>query len=172
MTRHKKSSDIGDLLFESRGQSHNSFLPKIKKVAHIDLEVNKDDFLYKYRHLEECIDSFKPYDILLYFVKVAEDNGIKYVIASKGRDLGSIKNTMKKYDNREICLMIEFLFESEQDYLDKAGLCPTILSSRWCNTIYRDSLLWVDDKYIPKSKKVKAKREWTDDKSDTKVGEW
>lgn len=71
--------------------------------------------------------------------------------------------------------MIEFLFNSNQNYLDKTSLQPTVLISSWCNTIYRDSLLWVDDKYSPKTSKPKReKREW-DRETETdnaKIGEW
>ena len=76
-----------------------------------------------------------------------------------------MKRLKANYSNQEICGMIEFLYESDQDYLDKNRLSPNLLASSWVNTIYADTKLWVEDKYIPRSVQSKAKknvkqREW------------
>ena len=68
--------------------------------------------------------------------------------------------------------MIEFLYESDQDYLDKNRLSPNLLASQWVNTIYADMQLWVDDKYVPKSvqaikKKSIKQREWNREEAKT-----
>ena len=83
-----------------------------------------------------------------------------------------MKRLRANYDNREICGMIEFLYESDQDYLDKSRLSINILASSWINTIYADMKLWVDDKYIPRSVQTKKKksatqREWDKDVANT-----
>ena len=76
-----------------------------------------------------------------------------------------MKRLKTNYSTREICGMIEFLYESDQDYLEKDRLSPNVLASSWVNTIYADMKLWVEDKYVPRSVKTKKKnnikqREW------------
>ena len=75
--------------------------------------------------------------------------------------------------------MIEFIFCSNQNYLDITITQPTVLSSSWCNTIYRDSILWANDEYEPtervvtKKERIK-KREWQREVTGEKanIGEW
>ena len=139
-----------------------------------------DRFLRKCEDLASNIDSFTVEDLVFYFQAKAKEAGIKYVVANKGRDCGAIKKVQSNYSNGEICLMIEFLFQSEQDYLDPTGLSPTILLSAWCNKIYNDSLAWANDEYVPNAGKKTAvqasvaKREWkkTSAKGEVKIGEW
>ena len=81
-----------------------------------------------------------------------------------------MKRLKSNYDNREICGMIEFLYESDQDYLDKDRLSPNLLASQWVNTIYADMQLRIDDKYIPRSVQARKKnnikqREWDKDEA-------
>lgn len=133
-------------------------------------------FLSKYEDLENTIDSFNSQDLLFLFREKAEESGYKYVIPNIQRDLGVIKTALNKgYTPRDLGIMIEFIFCSNQNYIDKSRVSPTILSSQWCNTLYRDSQLWIDDKYVPKkSKSAKTTREWngSKDTEDIKVGEW
>ena len=84
-----------------------------------------------------------------------------------------MKRLKTNYSNREICVMIEFLYESDQDYLEKDRLSPNLLASQWVNTIYADMQLWVKDKYVPRSVQAKKKnnvrqREWDKDVAKTK----
>ena len=136
-------------------------------------------FLKKYNNLEETIDNFKTQDLMYYFREKANEAGVKYVIANMKRDMGIFKKLQNNYSPKEICLMIEFIFNSEQNYLDINITQPTVLSSQWCNKIYQDSLLWLNDNYIPekpkKTKKDQLKsREWQGNSSEEKVkiGEW
>ena len=77
------------------------------------------------------------------------------------------------YTAREICLMIEFIFSKEQNYLEKGKVQPTILVSKYCNTIYNDSLLWANDEYTPSAPKHQYTREWNESSEDNiKIGEW
>lgn len=138
-----------------------------------------NNFLKKYNNLEQMIDSFKTQDLMYFFREKANEAGIKYVIANMKRDMGIFKKLQDSYSVREICLMIEFIFNSDQNYLDKNITQPTVLSSQWCNKIYQDSLLWANDEYTPdkpkKTKKDQLKsREWQGN-SDTErvnIGEW
>lgn len=136
-----------------------------------------EGFLKKYNALEETIDNFGTRDLVYYFREVAEENGFKYVIANIKKDMAIMKRLKENYSNREICGMIEFLYESEQDYLDKKRLSPNLLASQWVNTIYADMQLWVKDEYIPKSmirssKRKVSQHEWDDSviSDDAKIG--
>ena len=153
---------------------------KCSPLVHKNVSSDKYQlFLNKYHDLENTIDTFKPQDLMYYFREKSAESGYKYVISNMKRDLGIFKKLLNNYSPSEVCLMIEFLFNSEQNYLDPAIIQPTVLVSGWCNTIYRDSMLWVDDKYIPKFntspiKKQNKSREWGNKGSETKtnIGEW
>lgn len=136
-------------------------------------------FLDKYNHLSETIDEFKTQDLMYFFREKARESGVKYVIANMKRDMGIFKKLQENYTPREICLMIEFIFCSNQNYLDITITQPTVLSSSWCNTIYRDSILWANDEYEPVEKTVTKKerikkREWQREVTGEKtmIGEW
>ena len=136
-------------------------------------------FLDKYYRLSETIDEFKTQDLMYFFREKARESGVKYVIANMKRDMGIFKKLQENYTPREICLMIEFIFCSNQNYLDTSITQPTVLSSNWCNTIYRDSILWANDEYEPvervvtKKERIK-KREWQREVTGEKttIGEW
>lgn len=133
-------------------------------------------FLKKYEDIENTVDTFTTNDLMYFFREKARESGIKYVIANMKRDLGIFKKLQDSYEVREICLMIEFIFSSEQNYLDREITQPTVLASAWCNTLYRDSIAWANDEYVPQDRPVKKNttREWKGDtKTDkAKVGDW
>ena len=133
-------------------------------------------FLDKYKDIENTVDTFNTNDLMYFFREKAREAGVKYVISNMKRDLGIFKKLQSDYEPREICLMIEFIFCSEQNYLDKSITQPTVLVSTWCNTIYHDSILWANDEYVPnsRSEKYKPAREWKGDTSvdKAKVGDW
>ena len=125
-----------------------------------------DLFLRKYHDLtSETFEKFGTRDLVYYFREIAEESGYKYTISNIKKDMAIMKRLRNNYDNGEICAMIEFLYESDQDYLEKDRLSPNILASSWVNTVYADMKLWVEDKYIPRSVQTKKKknikqREW------------
>ena len=132
-----------------------------------------ESFIRKYNDLENTIDKLGTRDLVYYFREIAQEKGYKYTISNIKKDMAIMKRLKANYENREICGMIEFLYESDQDYLDKNRLSPNILASSWVNTIYADMQLWVDDKYIPRSvqskkKKAVKQREWDKDEAQTK----
>ena len=131
-----------------------------------------ESFIRKYNDLENTIDNLGTRDLVYYFREIAQEKGYKYTISNIKKDMAIMKRLKANYENREICGMIEFLYESDQDYLDKNRLSPNILASSWVNTIYADMQLWVDDKYIPRSvqskkKKAVKQREWDKDEAQT-----
>lgn len=131
-----------------------------------------DAFIRKYNDLENSIDKLGTRDLVYYFREISQECGYKYVISNIKKDMAIMKRLTANYSNREICGMIEFLYESDQDYLDKSRLSPNLLASSWVNTIYADMKLWVDDKYIPRSVRDKSKRnvkqrEWDKNEANT-----
>lgn len=131
-----------------------------------------DLFLRKYNDLSSSIDNLGTRDLVYYFREIAGEKGYKYTISNIKKDMAIMKRLKSNYSNREICGMIEFLYESDQDYLDKNRLSPNLLASQWVNTIYADMQLWVDDKYVPKSvqaikKKSIKQREWNREEAKT-----
>lgn len=131
-----------------------------------------DAFLRRYADLENTIDNFGNRDLVYYFREVAEENGYKYVISNIKKDMAIMKRLHENFSSREICTMIEFLYESEQDYLEKERVSINLLGSQWVNTIYADMKLWVNDEYVPRSQKSKlkskiAQKEWSKEKAGT-----
>lgn len=175
-----------DLIAEirrSRGQSTQPSVkeePKDKKKNSTNKQSDAYEvFLRKYHNLDQkIIEGLNTRDILYYFREVAKEEGYKYVISNFQKDMAIIKRMRSNYSIHEVLAIIEFVFRSDQDYLDKSTLSPGIISSSWCNTLHTDSQLWLDDKYIPKSKKKKklklSKHEWTEsiDVEESGVGEW
>lgn len=131
-------------------------------------------FLDKLENLEEYIDNFGTRDLVYFFKETASRNGYKYVVSNIKKDMAIMKRLRENFSNREICAMVEFLYVSNQDYLEKDRLSPNVLASGWINTIYADTSLWVDDKYTPKklkNREITQKGEWkSKDESGTKIG--
>lgn len=128
------------------------------------------DFYIAYKNridnlTEDNIDELTTRDLVYHFRDKAHEAGSRYVISNFKRDMGVMKKVRERYSIREVLLMIEFMFESEQDYIDKIHAQPTILVSNWTNTILPDAELWIEGKYIPRSKKKHSKREWSGEKS-------
>lgn len=123
-------------------------------------------------------DKFSSRDLLFYFKDKAKANGIRFVstVQNDIRYMNNLKQARKNYEVTELMVMMEFLFDSEQDYLDKHTLHPGIFVTQWVNTIYRDTELWVEDKYVPRSRsfdtrklkleEFKKNREWGDTKAE------
>jgi hypothetical protein len=177
ITTRVGNNDLVSTLRQRRGQvavKNTQREPETPKKRNYSGGSQYEQFLRKYENLEEYIDSFKTRDLTYYFKKVAEEAGFKYVISNVQKDMHIFKVLLQNYSPREICGMIEFLYNSEQDYLDRERLSPNILASSWINTVYADFKLWVEDKYIPRSKKrtsKKLKGEWeSSDTVETQIG--
>lgn len=124
------------------------------------------------------LSKFSTRDIMFFFRDMANENGHKYIIANPKIDMRNFKLALERgYSTEDILAMIEFLYTSGQKYLDLKSLHPGILLTNWCNTIYKDTQLWLDDKFDPNTKytnKPQLNREWSDDNEEVKsnVGEW
>lgn len=132
-------------------------------------------YLKKYERGD--LSKFSTRDIMFFFRDTANDNGAKYIIANGKVDMRNFKLAKDRgYSTEDILAMIEFLFTSGQKYLDVKTIHPGILLTGWCNKIYQDTQLWLEDKFDPNAtfSKTKLNREWTDNNTKIKsnVGEW
>lgn len=125
------------------------------------------------------IHKFSTRDIMFFFRDTANDNGVKYIIANPKIDMRNFRLALDRgYKTEDILAMIEFLFTSGQTYLDKRNLHPGILVTNWCNKIYQDTQLWLNDEFDPNKKYTGSKpqptREWQDTTKESKssIGEW
>lgn len=128
---------------------------------------NYHKFLKKYYDLEMSMNSFNSIDLAYFFREIANENGYTYMLNMK-KDASIFKRLRGSFESKEICGMIVFLYESEQNYLDKERLSPNVLASSWINTIYADFKLWLEDKYVPKNKSKKV-REWSEETNEENV---
>lgn len=174
-----KRIDTSDLM-ESYRKTRNQLLSpceakKEKKVGKKKKESSYFKFMKKYNNLQDNIDIFSTMDLLYYFCEKATENGIHYVVTNRAKDLAVIKRLKKNYSNEDICLMIDFIFMSNQSYLDKEITHPTVLISTWQSKLFKDSHLWKEEKYVDKQcRKKKPIREWSGNNTieKIKIGEW
>jgi hypothetical protein len=117
--------------------------------------------VYEEKLEEERFSEFNCQDLVRYFRDCAEEAEIKF-ICNWGKDCKQMKSLLDKgITPEEAVLMINFLFLSDQTYLDKRMLGTTILNSGWANKIYYDSKDWVKGKYkdvLQKSKSGKKRQ--------------
>lgn len=138
--------------------------------------------IYRTRLENGMFDKFTTKDMLYFFIDVAKENGVNYIVSNYAKELRQFKLCVERgYSVEDILAMIEFLFTSGQPYLDVNRLHPGILLTNWAKTIYADSQLWLDDKYEPYKKQSYAssskplpKREFTGDtsKETVKIDDW
>ena len=151
--------------------------PKKKKSNHVPPKNQRnktDDYSSfvsnKIPSMNETINEWSTKELLYYFRYHAERNGYRYIITNYPKEMHLMKSIRSNFSNIEICAMIEFLYESEQTYLRKDTLTPSVLSSSWVNSIYADTKLWANDNYKPNKK---HKREWSESPvEEVTIGEW
>lgn len=145
-------------------------------------EKARDILVIKLDNYEEEIPNFTTDDIIHYFAYLYEETNKRPYYISWARDRTHVVRLREAFDNLSICLMIEFLFNSDQTYLNKRDVAIGVLSSGWSNTVLADSELWVNDEYDDskrfnrnKKKTVKRENDWVTNESSsptTKIGEW
>ena len=138
--------------------------------------------IYRTRLENGMFDKFTTKDMLYFFIDVAKENGVNYIVSNYAKEQRQFKLCVERgYSVEDILAMIEFLFTSGQPYLDVNRLHPGILLTNWAKTIYADTKLWLDDKYEPYKKQSYAsqskphqKREFTGDtsKETVKIDDW
>lgn len=108
---------------------------------------------------DESYGEFNEKDWFQYFILKGEEQGVKYLARNYAKDYTIIKSILSELSWVELKLMIDFVWESNQDIQPKQTLGIWIMSKGWINTIYQNSLLWRDGKYRPKSAPT-HNREW------------
>lgn len=121
---------------------------------------------------QERVNDFTCSDLVCFFRHCANEQGIRYAI-NWPKDMSQMKRLMKneggEFTNQEIVMMVEFLFYSKQNYLDKKRVSIGIFSTNWLNKIYQDAEDWVKDAYS--TNQTNRKREWSGDKNEvTSIG--
>lgn len=183
MVRRVKKNQISEIFNNLYGQDTTSEVSEkeksqIKKVTPRNKKPNGnyEKFQIKYSKLSDYLDTFNSVDFVYLFREKARENGYKYSIMNIQKDAHCFKRLLEDYTQEDIYLMIDFLYNSDQKYLDKRSLSPTVLISSWCNKIYYDSKDYEQGLYLNKENKRSKqlnKREWVKDKSeDKKIGEW
>ena len=172
---------VGELMKSFRASRNQcSVTPPEPKVNHKQSKSSRSSntykkspqelFIEKYYDLENNIDSFGTSDILYFFVQKASERGVKYVIANFAKDMTCAKKLLSNYTPREVCLMIEFLFESGQTYLDMRKTTPAILLTGWCNRIVADTQDYLDGTFKSSTRPI---REYDgDDDEESTIGVW
>lgn len=120
----------------------------------------------------KAIDEFNAADLVRYFRYCAQQNGIRYVISNWGKEVSQMKRLMKQhggeFTNEEIITMIEFIFNSDQTYLDKRRTGIGIFTTNWLNKIFQDSQDWIRGEYSEQRKPATTRpREWSGSKKST-----
>ena len=175
-------------LRESRGQELTIVNPKrntsnrqVKRNPQKEKKAKKDTkldlFIKKLDNLEDHVASFTNQDLLFYFMYCYEGALNRAYRPMYSRDLDSFNYILEYFSSEDLCLMMEFLLNSKQDYISKQSLTPTIFRSGWCEKIYEDSNLWVNDKYFNKGEKPKnspnsSRWETDKDQQEITIGEW
>ena len=122
------------------------------------------------------IEKLSSKDIMDFYKDTARNSGVKYIDSKPIISMSNINLAKKRdYSVEEILVMIEFLYTSEQDYLDKRKLHPGILLTGWCNKIYSDSQDWLKDEYKTDTKKKHVTREWSEEvpeEEEAEIGDW
>lgn len=156
---------VKDMLSDGKQQKRGSLSKRMVKPSNGETQTRKrrtPQEIFEEKLANEDFDSFNANDLVCFFRHCAAKKGIRYV-ANWKRDNAHMKKLQEEFTNREIIAMIEFLFYSKQDYLEKKKLSIGIFMTGWLNTIYQDSQDWLEDKYVPRKKNQKP-REWTEDK--------
>lgn len=162
----ERQADIAKEFRESRGQFQdaNYDSKKLKENANTMYKI----FLRKYENLEQYIDSLTSMDLVFYFIKVSEENGFSYFPVNKLKDIKIMKWLQEHMTNQEICSIIDFLYKSDQNYINRNYITPNILYSNWINKLYPDMKLWVAGEYQIKNKNKVNSKEWDAEKEGMK----
>ena len=129
--------------------------PNSKKVP--AMQANKERFLAKLE--EEAFHEFDYKEWYQYFVWKAKQHGVPYLTRNYAKEYAILKSLMNELSWLDIKNMIDFLFDSDQDIIDKRTIGLWALSKGWINTIYQNTQLWIRGEYKPKNS-PKRNREW------------
>lgn len=132
--------------------------PKKKKEELTATQKNYNKFEAKLN--EELFSEFDHKDWFQYFVYKAREHNVKYLTRNYAKEYAIIKSILNELTWEDLKLMMDFVWDSNQDIVEKPTMGLWILSKGWINSVYQSSLLWAQGKYKP-SKAPKRNREWT-----------
>lgn len=131
----------------------------LKKKSDTKISASKRRFLAKLE--EEMFSEFTSTDWIMYFQsKYNEANGRGYVIVGKkawSTEHSIYKSLMKDYTPKDLKLLIDFLFDSNQDIMPKLQAGSYLLSAKWIQGVYQSALLWQTGDYKTKAEINKQK---------------
>lgn len=123
------------------------------KKSETKISASKRRFLFKLEN--ELFSEFTSTDWIMYFQKkYQEANGRSYVIAGKKAwsiEHSIYKSLMKDFSPKDIKLLIDFIFDSNQDIKPKLQAGSYLFSAKWIQGIYQSALLWQTGDYKTKA---------------------
>ena len=129
------------------------------KKSDTKISASKRRFLTKLE--EDMFSEFTSTDWIMYFQsKYQEANGRGYAIVGKkawSTEHSIYKSLMKDYAPKDIKLLIDFLFDSNQDIMPKLQAGSYLLSAKWIQGVYQSALLWQTGDYKTKAEINKEK---------------
>lgn len=131
---------------------------------------------------DEKFSEFNSTDWIMYFSnKYQEATEHEYIIIGKTswfKEHAIYKSLIKEMAPQDIKLMIDFLFDSEQDIKPKAQSGSYLLSQAWLQSVYSSAKLWQRGEYKSTAQiqrdryksavPEKRNREWTREPKDIK----
>ncbi len=143
---------------------YNNFEMKPKKdtplkKSETKISAGKRRFLFKLEN--ELFSEFTSTDWIMYFQKkYQEANNRNYVIAGKKAwsiEHSIYKSLMKDFTPKDIKLLIDFIFDSNQDIMPKLQAGSYLFSAKWIQGVYQSALLWQTGDYKTKAEINKEK---------------
>jgi hypothetical protein len=131
------------------------------------MQNNKTRFLAKLE--EEAFAEMDEKDWFQYFVHKANEKGVRYITRNYAKEYAIIKSILNELSWLDVKNMIDFVFESNQDIVDKRTVGLWVLSKGWINSIFQSTQLWIAGQYKPKSAPL-HNREWVAEASSKSSG--
>lgn len=129
------------------------------KKSETKISASKRRFLFKLEN--ELFSEFTSTDWIMYFQKkYQESNNRSYVIAGKKAwsiEHSIYKSLMKDFTPKDIKLLIDFIFDSNQDIMPKLQAGSYLFSAKWIQGVYQSALLWQTGDYKTKAEINKEK---------------
>ncbi len=129
------------------------------KKSETKISASKRRFLFKLEN--ELFSEFTSTDWIMYFQKkYQEANGRGYAIVGKkawSMEHSIYKSLMKDYSPKDIKLLIDFIFDSNQDIMPKLQAGSYLFSAKWIQGVYQSALLWQTGDYKTKAEINKEK---------------
>lgn len=145
-------TDLGERITPNKRMTNSGKKPTGKANDN-----NKERFLRKLE--DELYSQFDYKDWFQYFVHKASLQGVRYITRNYAKEYAIIKSILNEMTWVELKNMIDFVFESDQDIVEKRTVGIWILSKGWINSIYQNMTLWMEGTYKPKTA-PKRNREW------------